>query len=408
MPTSGGIDLAATKLTDKEARKAAPGKHFDGRGLFLHVTETGARYWRLKYRFGGKEKLLALGVFDEVSLKEARRRCDDAKRELRDGIDPNVARAARQAERRRNTGAAFPTVATNWLAFKRKEWAPETYRKAEYVLDTYLTPALRRESLATMTTKVAADALQKIPPSLASKARQYLGGIVNHAIREGLRDDGRLLSLRGAVPKSAKSHIPAATDLADVRRVVSAVSGYPVPVTRAALLAVLYTAQRPGTVVTMEWSELDLEAAEWSIPAAKMKTRNAHLVPLPEQAVDLLRTMEAYTLGKRFVFPPLARQTTDHLHRDALSNALRRLGLKGLHATHGFRGMFRTVARERLNLDPDVLEAQLAHAKRGDVQKAYDRTKFDDARRTAMQQWADYVDGLSSGAKVVRIRRGGR
>ena len=157
---------------------------------------------------------------------------------------------------------------------------------------------------------------------------------------------------------------------------IAAVHGYAVPVTRAALTLAMLTAQRPGNVASMEWSEVDLEAGEWLIPAAKMKMGQAHIVPLSKQAVKSLRGMLAYTDGKRHVFPPLARQKTPHLHRDTLSKALREMGFKGTHATHGFRSMLRTVARERLGIDSDVLEAQLAHAKKGDTQQAYDRTKF--------------------------------
>jgi len=137
-----------------------------------------------------------------------------------------------------------------------------------------------------------------------------------------------------------------------------------------------------------------------------MKTGHAHIVSLPTQAVALLRDMLVYTQGKEFVFPPLARQKTAHLHRDALSAALRRMGFQGRHSTHGFRGMLRTVARERLGIDPDILEAQLAHAKKGDVQKAYDRTTFGEDRRTAMQAWADYIDRLKSGGNKVVVLRG--
>src|SRR5690606_9225236 len=141
-------------------------------------------------------------------------------------------------------------------------------------------------------------------------------------------------------------------------------------------------------------------------PAARMKMRHAHIVSLPRQAVAVLRGMLAYTDGREYVFPALARQSTPHLHRDALSAALRRMGFAGRHATHGFRGMLRTVARERLGIDPDVLEAQLAHAKKGDVQKAYDRTTFGDARREAMQAWADYLDRLAAGdGTVVTIKK---
>ena len=152
---------------------------------------------------------------------------------------------------------------------------------------------------------------------------------MHYAIREGLREDGRLLSLRGAIGTHRTIHIPAATSPADVRKVALAVHSYGVPVTRIALQIAMLTAQRPGEVVSMEWKEVDLESAEWRIPAEKMKMRHQHIVPLSSQAIDLLQEMRAYTGGKQYVFPPLARQQTEHLHRDALSNALRRLGLKG-------------------------------------------------------------------------------
>jgi integrase len=154
----------------------------------------------------------------------------------------------------------------------------------------------------------------------------------------------------------------------------------------------MFTAMRPGIVASARWDEIDLAAAEWHVAGERMKTGHDHIVPLPRQAVRVLQDMLVYSEGRPFVFPPLARQKTVHLHRDALSAALRRMGFQGRHATHGFRGMLRTVARERLGIDIDVLEAQLAHAKRGDVQKAYDRTTFDEARRAAMQKWADFLD----------------
>ncbi|OOW65690.1 hypothetical protein Xlen_03895 [Xanthomonas campestris pv. leeana] len=394
------------KLTALNVKNARPGKHFDGGGLYIEVMASGSRLWRMKYRYAGKEKRLSFGAFPEVSLAEARDRTDKARALLRDGLDPGVEKANRFAEARRDAESAFPLVAAAWLARMRPSWAEATHRKAQYVVDAYLSPALRRQSIASLTTRQAAEALLQIAghaPTLAIKARGYLGGIVNYAIQGGLRDDGRVLVLRGALPRAEKGHIPAAIDLADVRRVSQAVEGYPIPVTRTALKLVMLTAQRPGNVVTMEWSEVDLQAGEWSIPAAKMKTRHAHIVPLSRQAQALLRGMLAYTEGARFVFPPLARQATPHLHRDALSAALRRMGLQGKHATHGFRGTFRTVARERLGIPVDVLEAQLAHAKKDEIQKAYDRTAFVRERKQAMQQWADYLDGLSE-TSVVPLR----
>lgn len=349
------------KLTAVAIKAAKPGKHFDGGGLYLEVTGAGARYWRLKYRFGGVEKRISFGVYPEVSLSEARDRRQQSRALLRQGKDPSAERTAKKDAQRRNTEAAFPKVAAAWLAFKKREWAEETYRKAEYVTSTYLIPVLRRTSITTLTTKQAADVLATIAqdaPTLAAKARQYLGGITQYAIRHGLREDGRLLSLRGAVPKHGKGHIPAATDPKEVTAVAKAIDAYPVPVTRAALTLAMLTAMRPGIVASARWEEIDLEAAEWTVPGDRMKTGHAHIVSLPTQAVALLREMLAYTEGREYVFPPLARQKTPHLHRDALSAALRRMGFQGRHATHGFRGMLRTVARERLGIDPDILEAQ--------------------------------------------------
>ena len=402
----------ATPLTDLRLRKAKSADFplWDGGGLHLIAAASGALLWRFKYsRPDGRENRIAFGSYPEVSLSEARQRRDDARALLRDGKDPGGERVAVKESARRLSDAAFPTVAAAWLAFKRKEWADETYRKASYVTNTYLVPNLRRRPITTLSTKHAADVLASIAetaPSLAAKARQYLGGIVQYAIRHGLRDDGRLLSLRGAVPKHTTGHIPAATDPTTVARLAKAIEAYPTPVTRAALKLAMLTAMRPGIVASARWDEMDLNAAEWAVSGERMKMGHAQIVSLPKQAVALLRDMRAYSADREYVFPPLARQATPHLHRDALSNALRRMGFQGLHATHGFRAMLRTVARERMGVDMDVLEAQLAHAKKGDVQKAYDRTTFDDKRRKVMQGWADYLDALRDDTgKVTPIRK---
>ncbi len=403
-------------LTDKAIRALKPRQRLyrvaDNGGLCLEVTPANSKLWRYRYRYAGRAKMVSLGPYPEISLANARGRRDDARSLLRKGKDPSSERAAAKDATKRTLGAAFPEVAAAWLDFKHDEWADETYRKAKYVTETYLIPLLRRESISTLKTAQAADALATIAknaPSLAAKARQYLRGIESYAIRHGLREDGRHLSLRGAVPKHDKGHIPAATDPKEVAALAKAIDAYAVPVTRGALKLTMLTAMRPGIVASARWAEIDLEAAEWSVPGSRMKMRHAHIVSLPTQAIDVLRQMRAYSDGQEYVFPPLARQGTPHLHRDALSKALRTMGFQGRHATHGFRGMFRTVARERLNIDPDILEAQLAHAKKGDVQKAYDRTTFGEARREAMQAWADYVDQLRRGdKKVVPIALGKR
>ena len=392
------------KFTALAIKAAKPGKHFDGGGLFLDVRPTGSRYWRMKYRFGGRENLLAFGVFPEVSLVEARERRDEARLLLRNGADPAAIRDSSREAQRRDVDGIFQTVAEAWLAVRQPDWAPETYRKAKYVVETYLIPKLGKESIATLSSAQAIDAVEEIAetaPSLANKARNFLTGIVTYAIRKRLREEGKLLSMKGIAPNRARGHIPAATDPKTIAELAKAIDAYVTPVTRGALKLTMLTAMRPGIVASARWDEIDLEAAEWHVAGERMKTRHAHIVSLPTQAVEILRSMLAYTEGQEYVFPPLARQGTPHLHRDALSRALRLMGFEGRHATHGFRGMFRTVARERLRIDPDILEAQLAHAKKGDVQKAYDRTTFNDDRRKAMQAWADYIDQLKADDKKV-------
>ena len=407
--------MTADRLTTTAVRQTKPVdkpvKLTDGRGLYLLLRPDGGRYWRFDYRFAGKRKTISLGTFPDTSLTVARSEREKARTLLAEGHDPSVARAEAKAAARVSDDSLFPTVAKVWRASQLSAWAPATVKKVDLVLDGYLIPALKRVSIATLTTPQAVSALDGIPPALAVKARGYLNNIVAFAIRKGLREDGRLLMLRGALVRAERSHISAAVDLDDVRKVIRLVADYDQPVTRAALTLAMLTAQRPGNVTSMEWAEIDLGAGEWSIPGVKMKMRAAHIVPLSAQALSAIRSMLPFSEGAKFVFPALSRQHTPHLHRDSLSAALRRMGLQGEHATHGFRAMFRTVARERLGIDSDVLEAQLAHAKRGDVARAYDRTQFLDERRVAMQRWANYLDDLrigSAGNTLVALRRHAR
>lgn len=368
----------------------------DSAGLCIEITPNGTKLWRYRYRWLGRPKMLALGRWDEVTLKEARERLHAARKLLDSGVDPMDNKRERRASQREQDASRFPVVASAWLEWKKGRVKPETFRKAKMVVEGDLIPALRRNSIATLATKDVTPVLERIAeraPDLAVKARQYLQGIVTYAIQRGLREDGKLLSLRGIVSNTEKGHIPAATRPSELRAVLLAIDAYSSPITRAALLLGSMTAMRPSVIASAQWTHVDLDAAEWHVPGELMKGGNDHIVPLPRQAVELLKSIRGDKPGA-YVFPSPARQGTPHLHRDAMSKALRDMGFQGKHATHGFRGTLRTMARERLGVDLDVLEAQLAHAKKGDVQKAYDRTKFDDQRKTVMQEWADYLDSI--------------
>jgi integrase len=400
-------------LTDKAIQALKPRERLyrvaDSGGLCIEVTPNGTKLWRYRYRFGGRAKMMALGRWNEITLQEARDRHKDARKLLANGSDPMDTRRTTVDQQERLERARFPAIAAEWLEYKRKRVAAETFRKTKLVVENDLIPPLRRYTVDTLATKDVTPVLDKIEaraPNIAVKARQHLGGIVAFAIQKGLREDGKLLSLRGTLSKLDKGHIPAITRPAELRPLLLAIDAYSSPTTRAALLLASLTAMRPIIVATARWAHIDLDAAEWHVPGKLMKTGNDHIVPLPKQAVALLKASKGDKPGE-YVFPSPARQKTPHLHRDALSKALRDMGFQGKHATHGFRGTLRTMARERLGVDIDVLEAQLAHAKRGDVQKAYDRTTFDDQRIKVMQAWADYLDNIRKdpAAKVVEIKR---
>lgn len=400
--------MATNKLTSLMLKRLGKGKHFDGAGLYIHVQAEGTGYWRLKYRFNGLEKAMSFGIYPEVSLAEARDRRDGARSLLRNGKDPMAERKAARASFRRSSSSGFPSAANAWLAFKAKGWKPATQRKANYVVESYLIPALKNQSIAALTSRQASDALIDIfdqAPTLASKARQYLNDITYYAIRQGWREEGHTLNLKGALPKHTKGHLPALTDLNHIPELLGALNSYPSIVVRNALKTALLTVQRPNEIVTMQWDHIDMERGLWTIPANLMKMEITHTVPLSRQALEILRELLPYSAGKTYVFPPLARQKTEHLHRDSLSKALREMGFGGKHTPHGFRAMFRTIAREQLGVDPDILETQLAHAKKGEVQSAYDRTQFIEKRQRVMQRWADYLDNFGSEDNIVPLVR---
>jgi integrase len=395
-------------LTDTEIRKSKKPRLFDGGGLMLERTQSGARIWRLRYvRPDGARNRISLGAYPEVSLAEARKRREQMRALLRKGDDPASAQRDQKETDRKEAATTFAVVAELWLAKKEAELkagtlSDSTLRKARLVVRSYLIPELRQCPIATLTRRHATDAVDKVAaksPSLAVKAQQYLVAIVDFAISESLREEGRTLSLRRSLKKPKSTGLPAATEPSEMRALILAIDAYPTPVTRAALKLNMLTAVRPSNVAEAEWIEFDFEHAEWKIPASKMKMAVAHKVYLSAQAIALLREMRAYSDGKRYVFPPLARQKTEHLHRDSMSSALRDMGFRGKHVTHGFRAMFRTAARERLRIAVDVLEVTLAHASKSEVDAAYNRVTFLSERREAMQRWADYLDDLRQGAK---------
>lgn len=415
-----------TQLSDLAARKAKPKDAAytmaSGRGLFLIVQPTGIKQWMVRFQTPeGKRGNRIIGVYPDMGIADAHKASDEVRQRIRMGVAPEGMYDRRRAERASKTEEqfqaerlaeearkySFTVLSDAWLEDRKLGWAPATYDKSIFIVQKRLQPFLGRADMRTLASKDVVPVLVSLAtatPSIAIKARQCLNGIIDYCIVRGIRGDDQLLRLQRVLPRHRGSHIPAITKIQGVGRLMRTVLGYEGRVVRGGLLLAAYTACRPGVVASARWAEVDLERAEWCIPADKMKTRIEHMVSLPKQAVEMLSEMRQYG-GGEYVFPGVGKRGNPHLHRDALSKALRDMGFQGQHATHGFRAMLRTVARERLKIDIDVLEAQLAHAKADEIQAAYDRARFEDERRVVMQVWADFLHEQAGSATVLQMIR---
>lgn len=400
-------------LTDPAAKKAKPKdkpyKLTDGAGLYLEVMPTGAKYWRLKYRHAGKEKRLALGVYPEVSIAAARIAREGARADIRAGRDPSAERRAKRAHDALIGRETFGAVAAEWLENKRAAMAPATEIKARWYLT--LASELDHKPMASITPREILDVLRKIEArgtnETAHRVKQRIGQIFRFAIAEHRPGVTRDITadIRDSLAPVLVTNRAAVTDPAAVAELIRAIYSYAgQPATEAAMKLAPLLFARPGNLRAMEWSELDLDAAEWRIPAGKMKMREAHVVPLATQAVAILRDLQRLTGTMRYCFPSL--RTPDRpMSENTINAALRRLGFdKDTMTGHGFRALASTRLNE-MGWPPDVIERQLAHAERNKVRAAYNRAQYLAERRTMMQAWADYLDGLRGGANVVPIRK---
>lgn len=397
-------------LTDTALRRlrpaAKPYRRADGKGLYIEVSTTGARCWRLKYRVAGREKRLAFGVYPEVSLAEARARCERARSLLRDGKDPSTERRAAKtaAEAQAET---FGMIAAEWMERQRGSMAAATFKKAQWMLGQVA--SLHSRPIRAMAAPDVLSVLRAVEQGgrheTTHRIKQRIGQVMRYAVATGRAERDVTADLRGALTPPTTRHHPAITDPTKVAELLRAIEGFGgFPATHAALRIAPYLFQRPGNVRAMEWAELDLDAAEWRIPADKMKMGEAHVVPLATQAVAILKDIQAITGGGRYCFPS-NRGRGRPLSNNTLNAALRRLGFdKETMTAHGFRAMASSLLNEQ-GWSPDVIERQLAHAERNKVRAAYNRASYMAERRKMMQAWADYLDALREGAKVIPIQR---
>jgi len=398
------IDVKNAKSRDKRYRLA------DGHGLYLEVMPSGARYWRMKYRFGGKEKRIALGVFPEVSLVDARDGVVDARALLKKGIDPTAQRKSEKLVRATSSERTFELVAREWLT-KQTHMATTTFDKAKWTLETHAFPWLGSKDVREIEPPELLAVLRRLESRKKLETTQRLfqrcNQVFRYAIATGRATRNPCADLRGALATPKTVNHAAITEPKKIGELLRAIDGYTGNfVTLSALKLSPLVFMRPGEVRSAEWAEIDLDRAEWRIPAAKMKMRSEHVVPLSTQAIDVLRELHPLTGSRRYVFPSL-RTPNACMSDGTVTAALRRLGYAGTEMTaHGFRAMASTRLNE-MGWSPDVIERQLAHAERSKVRAAYNRATYMDERRKMMQAWSDYLDGLRKGGDVVAIKRSG-
>jgi integrase len=399
-------------LTDTALRNAKPGakprKLADGGGLYLLIQPAGGRWWRLDYRFDGKRKTLSMGTYPDTPLTAARQRRDEARRLLAQGIDPGEHRKLTR-DKPPQDADSFEAVAREWFAKFSPPWAPTHAEKIIRRLERDIFPWIGARPVGQIMAPELLTVLRRIEArgrlETAHRAHQNCGQVFRYAVATGRAERDPSGDLRGALAPWKPKHYATITDPQAVATLLRDLDGYTGSfVTGCALRLLPLLFVRPGELRRAEWTEIDLDAAEWRIPAEKMKARQPHRVPLSRQAVAILRELQPLTGRGRWVFPGV-RAKGEPLSENTLNAALRRMGYdKDTMTAHGFRSIASTMLHEQ-GWPSDIIERQLAHAERNKIKAAYNRAEHLPERRRMMQAWADHLDTLREGANVVPLRR---
>jgi len=380
-------------------------KMTDGQGLYLQITPTGGKRWRFKYCFGGKEKLLAFGTFPEISLAEAREKRDAARKQVANGIDPGELRKAEKTAKTQTT-ETFEHVAREWHLKFSPRWSPVHAETTIKRLERDAFPWIGSRPIAEIKAPELLTVLRRVESrgalESAHRVKTICGQVFRYAVATGRAERDCSADLKGALPPPKKSHLAALTDPKEVAALLRAIDTYAGSfVVKSALQIAAMFFVRPGELRTAEWSEIDLEAGLWSIPAEKMKMKLPHIVPLSRQAIEILKGIYPLTGRSQYVFPS-PRTNRRPMSNNAILAALRRMGYSKDEMTgHGFRAMARTILDEILHVRPEYIEHQLAHAVRDPNGRAYNRTAHLEERKKMMQLWSDYLDDLKAGAKIL-------
>ena len=392
------------KLTDIQCKnlkpKEKPYKLTDGQGMYLEVMPSGSKYWRMKYRYGGKEKRLAFGVYPDVSLIEAREKREKAKRQLRDGEDPALLKKHKKLLSQISAENTFETLARQWHEHNQLRWSKGYAKEILRRLEDDIFKHIGAYPITEIKPPLILQTIRKIESrgahEIARRTLQCCGQVFRFAIGEGKAESDPTRDLVGQLKPYKKTHYAAFT-VKELPVFLTALNNNDARLyqhTRHAMKLLLLTFVRTSELIEAKWDEFDLDAGLWVIPAERMKMGKEHMVPLCAQAVEILKAQKELAGEWEWIFPNQVRPRKS-MSNNTILKALERMGYKGVMTGHGFRALARTTIRENLNYDSEVIEKQLAHKTKNPLGEAYDRTQFLDKRKTMMQDWADYLDALA-------------
>lgn len=401
--------MALTDVAIRTAKPAAkPYKLSDAGGLYIEITPKGGKWWRYKYRFNGKENRLSLGTYPDTGLKEARAKHAEARKLLAEGIAPSANRKAEKASRLGSDANSFEVVAREWIASHMANKAASHKNKVLRRFELYLFPWIGKQAIADITAPEVLAVIKRIEKlnilETAHRALQTASQVFRYAVQTGRAVRDVTADLKGALPATSTNHMAAFTEPKDVAELLRAIDGFTGTFTVLCALRIApLVFVRPSELRMAKWADIDLDAGEWRYLVTKTKTD--HLVPLPKQAVAILRELHPVSGHGVYVFQG-GHSPLKPMSESAINAALKRMGYdtKTQITGHGFRAMARTILHERLDIDPHVIEHQLAHKVPDALGAAYNRTKFIEQRKAMMQIWADYLDNLKAGARVIPIK----
>ena len=393
-----------SKLTAKKCETAKRDKDgaklFDGQGLYLELHKNGSKYWRYKYRIGGKEKLLSLGVYPEVPLVEAREKHKAAHKLVSNGTDPQQAKREERLVKEQEATNTFEIIAREWFDMKKAEWSEANAIQTIKRLEKDVFPIIGKYPIKSITHKMLLDLANSVKErgahELSKRIIQMSKHIFQFAIITGRADYNIANDLKGVIKPKPKGHF-AAIEASELPQFISDLRNHRAHLKRETYLAVnfmMLTFVRTGEMIKAEWKEFDFNEKIWLIPGKRMKMGKDHIVPLSRQAIEILEELRQLHNHPHFVFPSRTNRN-NHMSNNTVLMAIKRMGYAGKMTGHGFRSLAMSTIMEKLGYRHEVPDAQLAHAKRGDVARAYDRAKFLDERVRMMQDWADYIDTTS-------------